>query len=149
MDYRLLVERFHDMRERQIHNHGRVVSDIDKRVSTVVLNAALKAMDNVRSGVARTQMQAVPLGTGLGKSSSAYALIAAFALHDREFSAAYVVPTIKMGIEAQEGIEELLGVGTALWTSLHKHKGVDRGRAVEELGFVPSRTVDKSILGAT
>lgn len=148
MDYRFLTERFHDMRERQIQNHGRVVSDIDKQVSTVVLNAALKAMESVRSGVVRTEMQAVPLGTGLGKSSSAYALIAAFALHDMEFSAAYVVPTIKMGIEAQEGIEALLGEGTtALWTSLHKHKGVDRRRAVEELGFVPARTVDKATLG--
>ena len=149
MDYRLLSERFHEMREHQIHNHGRAVSGIDRQVSTVVLTAALTAIGNVRSGVARTHMQAVPLGTGLGKSSSAYALIAAFALHDREFSAAYVVPTIKMGVEAQEGIEELLGSGTTtLWSSLHKHKGVDRRKALEELGFVPTRTADKATLGA-
>jgi hypothetical protein len=94
----------------------------------------------VQSGIRKTRMQAVPLGTGLGKSSSAYALIAAFAKNDIQFSAAYCVPTIKMGIEAQEGVEALTGEGTTtLWTSLHKHKGVDRKEAFDQLGFIPSR----------
>jgi hypothetical protein len=149
MDYRSLAPHYYEMRERQITQRGCTVNATDQQVSKIVLDAALIAIDNVQGGNRSTRMQAVPLGTGLGKSSSAYALIAAFALNDRNFSAAYVVPTIKMGIEAQEGIEALTGEGTTtLWTSLHKHKGVDRKKAFDELGFIPQRTVDKATLEA-
>lgn len=144
MTDRFLSERFYQMREQQIQQHGRTMTSIDLKVSKIILDASLVAMQNVQSGTRKPCVQAVPLGTGLGKSSSAYALIAAFYNADPNFTAAYVVPSIKMGIEAQEGIEELLGEGsTTLWTSYHKHKGVDTGRALEELGFVPTRTVDK------
>lgn len=144
MDYRFQSDRFYQMREQQIQQHGRTMTSTDQQVSKIILDASLKAMQNVQSGIRKPLVQAVPLGTGLGKSSSAYALIAAFYKADPNFTAAYVVPSIKMGIEAQEGIEELLGEGsTTLWTSLHKHKGVDTDRAFERLGFVPTRLVDK------
>ncbi|MES2832859.1 MAG: hypothetical protein V4695_12815 [Pseudomonadota bacterium] len=149
MDYRFLSDRFHEMRAQQINQHGRAVNSTDKQVSEIVLQASLKAIQHVQAGTRATRMQAVPLGTGLGKSSSAYALIAAFAMGDMSFSAAYVVPTIKMAEEAQAGIEALTGEGcTALWSSLHKHKGVDRKKAFDELGHVPTRVVDKRTLGA-
>jgi hypothetical protein len=149
MDYRFLSDRFYKMREQQLRQRGLVPSCTDQQVSKIVLDAALTAIENVQSGIRKTRVQAVPLGTGLGKSSAAYALIAAFAMNDMNFSTAYVVPTIKMGIDAQEGIEALIGEGsTTLWTSLHKHKGVDRKRAFEELKGIPSRLVDKAILGA-
>jgi hypothetical protein len=144
MDYRFLSDRFYQMREQQIQQHRRTITSTDLKVSKIMLDASLVAMQNVQSGIRKTRVQAVPLGTGLGKSSSAYALIAAFYKADPNFTAAYVVPSIKMGIEAQESIEELLGEGsTTLWTSLHKHKGVDTDRAFERLGFVPTRLVDK------
>lgn len=149
MDYRFLSDHFYKMREQQIHQHGRSVNSTDQHVSKIVFDAALKAIENVQQGIRKTRVQAVPLGTGLGKSSAAYALIAAFAKNDQSFSAAYVVPTIKMAIEAQEGIEALTGEGTTtLWSSLHKHKGVDRSRAILELGVIPTRLVDKTFLGA-
>ena len=149
MDYRFLSTRFYEMREQQIQQHRRAMNSTDTHVSKIVLEAALESIQNVQNGIRSTRVQAVPLGTGLGKSSSAYALIAAFAMNDLTFSAAYVVPTIKMAIEAQEGIEALTGEGsTTLWSSLHKHKGVDRKKAFDELGFIPERTVDKSTLGA-
>lgn len=149
MNFDHLSKCFYEMRERQIKMHGRVVSNIDMRVSEVVLDAALAAMSGVQRKENDALIHAVPLGTGLGKSSSAYALIAAFALNSFEFSAAYVVPTIEMAIDAQEGIEALIGVGTTtLWTSLHKHQGVNRQRAIQELGAVPTRLVDKATLGA-
>ena len=148
MDYRFLSDRFYQMRKHQIQQHGRAVTNTDQQVSKIILDASLMAIQNVQSGISKTRVQAVPLGTGLGKSSSAYSLIAAFALNDPSFSAAYCVPTIKMGIEAQEGIEALTGEGsTALWTSLHRHKGVDKKKAFEELGFIPDRLVDKRTLG--
>ena len=148
MSYRFLSDRFYQMREQQIQQHGRTMTSTDQQVSKIMLGVGLQAMRNVASGISKTRVQAVPLGTGLGKSSSAYALIAAFALNDPSFSAAYCVPTIKMGIEAQEGIEALTGEGaTALWTSLHRHTGVDRKKAFEELGFIPNRLVDKRTLG--
>jgi hypothetical protein len=144
MTDRFLSDCFDKMREQQIQQHGRTMTSTDLKVSKIMLDASLVAMQNVRSGIRKPLVQAVPLGTGLGKSSSAYALIAAFYKADPNFTAAYVVPSIKMGIEAQEGIEELLGEGsTTLWTSLHKHKGIDIDRAFEELGFVPTRRVDK------
>jgi len=143
-------DRFYAMRTHQITNlHGRAVTSTDDQVSKIMLDTSLQAMQNVQSGIRAPRVQVVPLDTGLGKSASAYALIAAFAKADITFSAAYVVPTIQMGIEAQHGIEELLGEHTtSLWTSLHKHSGVDRKRAFEELGEVPTRVVDKSTLGA-
>ncbi len=149
MTYRFLSDRFYQMRKHQIQQHGRTVTSTDLQVSKIILDASLEAMQNVQSGIRKTRVQAVPLGTGLGKSSSAYALIAAFALNDPSFSVTYCVPTVKMGIEAQEGIEALTGEETTtLWSSYHKHSGVDRKEAFEHLGFVPDRLVDKRILGA-
>lgn len=150
MNYRLLEDKHIEMRREQMRQHGREFTEIDLNVSKVIFNTALQAIEKVNAGIHDTCMQAVSLSTGLGKSTSAYALIAAFAKHNPSFSAAYVVPTIKMAEEAQEGIERLLGGDTTkLWSSLHRHKGVDRTKAVEMLGHVPLRLVNKAELPTT
>ena len=147
MDHRFLEHQYFQMRERQVRLHGRSLTAMDRKASQVIFNTAIQAIENVKTGNRTTCMQAVSLSTGLGKSTSAYALIATFAQHDPQFSAAYVVPTIKMAIEAQEEIELLLGPNTTtLWSSYHKHKGVDARKAVEALGFLPARTVNKADL---
>jgi hypothetical protein len=147
MDNRYFEQKFLETRKRQIDLHGRELTELDLQVSNVMFKTVTKAVEQVRSGSRRTCMQAVSLSTGLGKSSSAYALIATLVQEDPQFTAAYVVPTARMGMEAQNGIEQLLGEGkTFLWTSYHKHKGVDRKRALDELGFVPSRTANKADL---
>ncbi|MBI1890445.1 MAG: DEAD/DEAH box helicase family protein [Burkholderiales bacterium] len=147
MNYRFLKDQFIETRKKQAAQHGRDLTNMDYQVSEIMFETAIQAISNVKTGNRQTCMQAVSLGTGLGKSTSAYALIATFAKNDPEFSTAYVVPTIKMAIEAQNGIEALLGEGTTtLWSSHHKHKGVDTKKAFEELGFVPTRTVEKADL---
>lgn len=147
MSNRFNKEDFLKMRERQAALFNREQTPMDFKVTDVMYGAGTKAMDNVSSGRTDVCMQAVSLSTGLGKSTSAYAFIASAYQRDPKFSAAYVVPTVKMAMEAQEGLEQLMGVGsTALWSSYHKNKGVDRGRAVTELGFIPSRTLNKGEL---
>ncbi len=134
-------------RRRQMNLFGREFTDIDAKASLVVLDAAMRATTEVKRGTGHSMMQVVSLGTGLGKSTSAFALIATLARLDPEFTAAYVVPTIRMAIEAQEGIELLLGEGsTVLWSSYHKHAGVDEAAAKAELGEVPTRRVNKADL---
>lgn len=145
MNYRFLKQQFIKTREEQMRQFGRELTSIDLKVSDVIFDAAIEAIENVRSGNKNICMRAVSLSTGLGKSTSTYALIATLAKHDPNFSAAYVVPTVKMAIEVQEGIESLLGEDTTtLWSSYHKHKGVDTKRAEEELGFIPTRLVNKN-----
>lgn len=147
MNHRFLENRFIETRKQQIKLFNRDFTAMDLQVSEIMFNTAVAAINNVKTGNRETCMQAVSLATGLGKSASAYALIATFCRNDPHFSAAYVVPTIKMAMEAQEGIEKLLGVGTTtLWSSYHKHKGVDRTKAMGELGFIPDRLVNKNDL---
>ncbi len=134
-------------RRHQMHLFGRELTEIDAKASLVVLDAALRATAEVERGTSHSTMQVVSLGTGLGKSTSSFALIATLARLDPKFTAAYVVPTIRMAIEAQEGIELLLGEGsTVLWSSFHKHTGIDEVAAKAELGFVPTRRVNKADL---
>lgn len=147
MNYRNLEKEFFETRKQQMDIFGRELTEMDIKVSQVMFESVLKAVENVRSGNRRACMQAVSLSTGLGKSTSAYALIATLIQQDPTFTVAYVVPTAKMAEEAQKGIEELLGKYTTfLWTSYHKHKGVDRKRAAAELGSVPERTANKADL---
>lgn len=134
-------------RRHQMHLFGREFTDSDVKASLVVLDAVTRAAAEVERGTKHSMMQVVALGTGLGKSTSAFALIATLAQLDPEFTAAYVVPTIRMAVEAQEGIELLLGEGsTVLWSSFHKHAGVDEAAAKAELGDVPVRRVNKADL---
>ena len=52
-----------------------------------------------------------------------------------------------MGMEAQAGIEALLGEdSTVLWTWCHKHKGRDLKKVEKDLGHIPQRVVDKKDL---
>ncbi len=144
MNYRSLESKYIKTRQEQMAMYGRPFTEMDKKASDTIFNAALQAIENVRTGSRHTCMQAVSLATGLGKSTSAYALVATFAQQDPRFTAAYVVPTVKMAIEAQQGIEAILGpYSTTLWSSYHKHKGVDSKKAEEELGFLPDRLVNK------
>lgn len=143
----ILERQYFQTRETQMNLYGREFTEMDRKASQVIFDTALVAMDNVRSGKRTTCMQAVSLSTGVGKSTSAYAFIATLAKADPQFSAAYIVPTVKMAMEAQEGIEKLLGDGsTTLWSSYHKHKGVDERKALEELGEIPERRVAKADL---
>lgn len=134
-------------REQQMQQFGRKFTQLEYQASLVVFDACQRAEKAVRTGSRSTSMQVVSLGTGMGKSTSTYAYIAERALRDSAFSAAFVVPTIRMAIEAQAAIEALLGAGsTTLWSSHHKHKGVNERLAREELGFVPTRLVNKEDL---
>lgn len=103
------------------------------------------AMNNVSSGDNRVYMQAVSLGTGMGKTTSACAMIAAAALTDPYFTAAYVVPTARIGEEVQLLIEASLGRGTTyLWTSYHdKDSRIESNRIKEALGDLPGRKTTK------
>jgi hypothetical protein len=147
MNYRLTKEDYLKMREHQAQLFNRKQTPMDLMVSNVAYLAAGAAQEAVRTGNLNVCMQAVALGTGTGKSTSAYAYLAQAYLKDPDFSGAFVVSTIEMGIEAQNSIESLSGEDTTtLYSSLHKDKGVDRGRAYEKLGYVPKRLVNKSEL---
>lgn len=147
MDYGSLKTQFIQTRQEQMQQYERDFTETDRLASQVVFNAAIDAIENVKTGNRSTCLQAVSLSTGLGKSTSAYAFIATFAKYDSDFSAAYIVPTIKMGEEAKKGIEAILGPRTVkLWTSLHKHKGVDTTKAMQELGRIPEETSNKAEL---
>jgi hypothetical protein len=113
-----------------------------------MLEATQYAMSNVASGNNKIYMQAVSLGTGMGKTTSASAMLAAAALNDPHFSAAYVVPTARIGEEVQQLIEARLGQGTVyLWTSYHdKNSRIELDRIIEALGQIPTRLTTKEAL---
>lgn len=135
------------VREQQMQQFQRKLTPLEFQASLVVFDGCQRAEEAVRSGSRSTAMQVISLGTGLGKSTSTHAFIARRAMQDPEFSTAFVVPTIRMAIEAQAGIEKLLGEGTTtLWSSLHRHKGGNERAAREELGFVPTRLVNREDL---
>ena len=92
-----------------------------------------------------SSMRAVALSTGTGKTLGSCAFIAAAYLQVPEFTAAYIVPTIPVAVEVQENIERLLNgrKATTLWSSLHKHEGVDPADAMQRLGHVPKRLVNR------
>jgi hypothetical protein len=147
MDYRTLEDEFYSMRKKQMGLHQRELTPIAHEVSQLVFETANRAIENVARNNKLPCMQAVPLSTGLGKSTAAYALIATFALHDPSFTAAYVVPTARMAEEAQQGIEALLGANsTTLWTTYHNIVGVNQEKAEAALGHVPVRLVDTANL---
>lgn len=142
-----LEKAYFGKRWEQMELFDREFTPIDQKASQVIFDAASRAIKEVDRGTKQSMMHVVSLGTGLGKSTSAFAFIATKASLDPEFTAAYVVPTIRMAIEAQEGIELLLGEGsTVLWSSYHKHVGVNEQAAKAELGFVPTRRVNKADL---
>ncbi|MET0100094.1 MAG: hypothetical protein ABW078_00035 [Sedimenticola sp.] len=151
-----LTNTFNQLRQQQAQINGRDLTQFDELVGNKILTMALRAWET-SSGFQNVQldvrpqcpglMEAASIATGGGKSQSSFAFIAAAVKLDPEFSAAYIVPTVKMGIEAQEGIEALLGEGsTTLWSSFHKHKGRDLARVERKLGFIPQRVVDKKEL---
>jgi hypothetical protein len=122
-----LMKRPYDAtRRRQAKLHGRELTPHAQAAGDVVFSTACEAADDVKHGRADVAMRSVSLATGVGKSTAAYAFIATMARVDRTFTTAYVVPTIKLAIEVQRGIEELLGPNTTtLWSSFHKLHGVD------------------------
>lgn len=145
MNYQKLKEEFHSLRAQQAASFGKPMTKTDDLVSEVIFQAVTSAMTNVAAGGGQYYMQAVSLGTGMGKTTSACALIAAGARVDAEFTAAFVVPTARIGEEVQGYIEDLLGEGsTLLWSSYHDRASrVDRDRQVQALGHVPNRLVEK------
>jgi len=145
MNYHDLHTHFLEIRSKQAESFGKKETKLDKNVSEVTYTATCNAMSNVASGDNRIYMQAVSLGTGMGKTTSACAILAAAALTDPHFSAAYVVPTARIGEEVQQIIEASLGQGTVyLWTSYHdKNSRIEVGRIVEALGQLPARQTTK------
>ena len=138
---------FVEMRAKQAQLLGRTLTPTDEAAGRVIFDTAIAAARDVQDDCHNVAMRSVALSTGTGKSTSAYAFMAAAARVDPEFSAAYIVPTVRMGIEAQDGIEALLGPESAvLWSSYHKPKGRDLNATKEELGFVPTRLVARSSL---
>lgn len=105
-------------------------------------------MSNVATGDNRIYMQAVSLGTGMGKTTSACAMLAAAYLTDPNFSAAYVVPTARIGEEVKQTIETVLGIGSVcLWTSYHDtHSRIERSRVIHALGHLPTSTTTKDAI---
>jgi hypothetical protein len=147
MDYRFVKSRYLELRRQQASMQGRELTPIDHAAGDVVFNVAALAAMEVASGCSEVAMRAVSLSTGTGKSTSAYAFIAACAQAHSDFSAAYVVPTVKMGEEAQHGIEQLLGENTStLWSWCHKHNRKDEEAIKRELGHLPTRLVDRAEL---
>jgi hypothetical protein len=142
-----LKQVFDELRLKQADLHRRPLTNFDKHSGDKIFEISMKAINDVSNHNHKAPMQAASLPTGSGKSTSAYALIAANALLDEDFSAAYIVPTVKMGIEAQEGIESLLGKGsTVLWSSYHKDIGRNEDETKHALGFLPDRVHSKSEL---
>jgi hypothetical protein len=145
MNYHDLHTRFLEIRSKQAESFRKVETKLDQVVTEVIYAATCNAMSNVASGDNRVYMQAVSLGTGMGKTTSACAILAAAALTDPHFSAAYVVPTARIGEEVQQIIEASLGQGSVyLWTSYHdKNSRIEVGRIVEALGHLPARQTMK------
>jgi hypothetical protein len=148
LNYEALRARFLKLRSEQVASFGNEETKIDKQVSEVMLRATWDAMSNVASRDNKIYMQAVSLGTGMGKTTSASAMLAAAALTDPHFSASYVVPTARIGEEVQQLVEALLGQGTVyLWTSYHdKNSRIEHDRIVEALGHLPTRRTTKDAL---
>jgi hypothetical protein len=150
--YKGLKRAFYNMRVRQAELHGRELDDIDMYAGQLVCDIALKAMEDVRSEDRRPSLRAVSLATGLGKSTAAWAFLAAAADCQPDFSALYVVPTARLAEEAQAGIEALLGENTvSLWTSYHDEDRTDewKSEALEQMGRVPERLMKREdTLGA-
>lgn len=91
-------------------------------------------------------IDAIPLGTELGKTAAACALIATLASLEPEFSTVYFTPTAKLADEVQLRIEKLLGEGTTfLWTSYHAHDA-DPVQSEAELGHPIRRRTNKADL---
>lgn len=105
MNYEKQQACFLKLRSEQAASFGHQETKIDKQVSEVMLRATWEAMSNVALGDNKIYMQAVSLGTGMGKTTSASAMLAAAALTDPHFSATYVVPTARIGEEVQQLIE--------------------------------------------
>ena len=147
MNHEELKQLFDGHRAHQVAKFGREMTPTDRAAGDVVFNAAVAAVEDVRLQRRDVSMRTVSLATGLGKSTSAYSFIAAATKLDSEFSAAYIVPTIRMGLEVQAGIEELLGeYTTTLWSTHHDPRRQDPEEAERDLGFVPTRLVEKLAL---
>lgn len=147
MSYRFLRNSYNKYREMQATLYGRPLTAFARAAGDVIFSTAVVAAEDVFISSRDAYVRAVALPTGSGKSTSAYAMIAACAEADPDFSAAYIVPTVKMGLEAQEGIEMLIGEGsTVLWNYCTKHKGRDELEVERELGYLPTRVVNKACL---
>jgi hypothetical protein len=141
----LLRIAYRDMRRAQARSYGHTMTDLDHAVSDVIYNVSKAAMLDVRNEAQNVSMRAVALSTGTGKTLGSCAFIAAAKLLVPKFTAAYIAPTVPMAVEVQENIERLTGEGsTVLWSSLHKHKGVEPDVAMRRLGYVPDRLVNRA-----
>jgi hypothetical protein len=116
---------------------------LDSAVGRVIFDTATQAGADTADGRQDAPIRAVSVMTGGGKSTSAWAYIAAAAAVDPEFSAAYLVPTVRAALEAKAGIEELLGANTVCcWNWATKHNR-NEGKVREELGQLPSFIVHR------
>jgi hypothetical protein len=145
MNYDHLYACFVEIRTEQAASFGKVRTKIDEQVDEVTFKATCNAMSNVATGEKKVYMQAVSLGTGMGKTTSSCAILAAAALSDPHFSGAYIVPTARIGEEVKQMIEALLGRDTVyLWTSYHdKNSRVEAKRIIEALGHLPLHKTTK------
>jgi hypothetical protein len=150
MNATALYDMYVETRQQQAaRKHVPIYTPMDEAAGRIVFNVAMHAMDAVRQDSHDVAMRTCSLGTGAGKSTSAWAFVATLAKADPEFTCAYVVPTAKLGMEAQEGIEALLGEwSTMLWTSYHKAGSRDLTKCAEHFGAdnIPTRLTDKAAL---
>lgn len=136
---------FNAMRECQATLRGHPLTAVDRAVGAVIFETATEAASDTAAGCTETPIRAVGIMTGGGKSTSAWAFVAAAYQTDPAFSCAFLVPTVRAAIEAQEGIEALLGAGTVCaWNWATKHNRDDRKARAEFGDRLPAATFDRS-----
>src|SRR5947209_2599428 len=122
--HNILYRIFGQIRQQQAQRHGRVLTPVNDKAARVVFETGVHAVLDVLASASNPRhgypiMRVASLATGSGKSTSAAALVAAYAtLHDDKrglprdvFSAAFVVPTVQLARETVAEIADLMPQG--------------------------------------
>ncbi len=114
---------FLKVREEQAKQQGRKLTETNDRAARVIFETGVNAVLDVVHFIANGKrpgyvMRVASLGTGTGKSTNAVALVAAYArrFNDtyqprKDFSAAFVVPTVQLAKETVRELSALLPTG--------------------------------------
>lgn len=137
---------FSTFRSLQATLRGRPLTPTDHTATDVILKAATLAMQDVADNERRIAFRVVSLPTGAGKTQGALAFMAAGYTSDPTFTAAYIVPTIRLADEAADDLEALAGPGSVtVYSTAH---APDRDEAAVKLdqGYLPARVASRETL---
>lgn len=129
--------------ELQARNQRRTVTPLNKATADAFFTEALKT---IADEDINTSFKALPAETGAGKSMSAIAFIAAAFKLLPDFTAAYLVETMRQAEEVRQEIAALIGDdNVTCWTYGHD-VWRDEAYVFAKNGFLPETTTTKSAL---